>query len=114
MRPLLLVLALLSVILSACSEEEATPIDLTPGATTTTTALPPGATPHGIGENPQARFHAEQQCRDDPEQDEGVIRIVDPTNDAVLGKVVVDCDEVREEDAQDARTDGAAEDEPAE
>lgn len=109
MRPLLLVLAVVSAVLSGCSEEEATPIDLTPGATTTT-ALPPGATPHTIGDNPQARFHAEQQCLEDPEQDEGVIRIVDPANDAVLGEVVVDCDEVR---AEDAETDGAADDEPA-
>lgn len=109
MRPLLLVLAVISAVLSACSEEEATPVDLTPGATTTTT-LPPGATPHAIGDNPQARFHAEQQCRDDPEQGEGVVRIVDPATDAVLGEVVVDCDEVRQ---QKAGTDSSDEDGPA-
>ena len=55
--------------------------------------LPP--TPHAIGESPQARAYAEEQCRNDPAAERGVVRIVDPSTQRVVGEVIVDCDEVR-------------------
>jgi hypothetical protein len=110
-RLMLLVVLALSVV--ACGQEQADPIDL--GAGRAGTAEPdagsaeddpePGSmppTPHAVGENPQARAHAEQQCVDHPEQEQGVIRIVDPSTNAVVGEVVVDCDEVLAE--RDATT----------
>lgn len=100
---------LLVLFLVGCSEEEATPIELGPTATTAEGRSTSGAdatgggdrapTPHALGENPLARAHAEEQCRTNPDQEQGVIRIVDPANDAVLGEVVVDCDDVRTADA---------------
>lgn len=81
--------------LAACSGEEARPIDLQGPTSSSSTSLV--ATPHAVGENPQARFHAERQCREDPELDQGVIRIVDPASDAVVGEVVVECAAVRDE-----------------
>jgi hypothetical protein len=88
---------------SGCSDDGATPVDLGTGApstTTTTAGQSPDqrpATPHAIGENPQARAYAEDQCRQHPEQAQGVIRIVDPSSNTVVGEVVVDCGEVRDE-----------------
>jgi hypothetical protein len=89
--------------LAACSSEEATPVELST-STSTTAAADPGTgstdgtlppTPHAVGENPQARAYAEQQCLDDPSLEQGTIRIVDPTTQTVVGEVVVACDEVR-------------------
>lgn len=102
----LVTVVVLVIALAGCSEDEARPIDLgTPDSAPTTSPDGP-ATPHAIGENPQARAYAEQQCRDDPDQDQGVIRIVDPATDEVLGEVAVDCDELRQADAD---ADGAGE-----
>ena len=44
---------------------------------------------------------AEQQCFDDPEAEEGVIRIVEPESEEVVGEVVVDCEEVRSQSVDD-------------
>lgn len=38
---------------------------------------------------------AEQQCLDDPDLDEGVVRIVDAETDEVVNEYRVDCDDVR-------------------
>ena len=99
-----MVLLSLSVAGVGCSEEDATPLDLGTGGSSATTATAGGAgpeaasdvpTPHAVGENPQARAHAEQQCLDDIELAQGVIRIVDPATDTVVGEVIVECTEVR-------------------
>jgi hypothetical protein len=87
--------------LGACGEEPATPIDLRQGRPAATTTPGP-VTPHPIGENPQARAHAERQCREDADLDQGVISIVDPRSDKVVGVVVVDCDELRRAEAAGA------------
>lgn len=43
----------------------------------------------------QIRQLAEQQCLDDPTKTEGVIRIVEPDTEQVVGEMIVDCAEVR-------------------
>lgn len=94
MRRVLVLVATLSAA-AACSGEEAQPIDLRGSTATSSTSSSVVATPHAVGENPQARFYAEEQCRKDPEKEQGVIRIVDPATDKVVGEVIVDCAEVR-------------------
>lgn len=108
----LVVLCVAVALIAGCSDEEATPVDLSSsgGASTSAPAADPPAgdqggapavdgepppTPHAIGESPQARAYAEEQCRDDPEAERGVVRIVDPSTQRVVGEVIVDCAEVR-------------------
>lgn len=80
--------ALTIAIATGCTGEDATP--LTPGSSTVPT------TPHQLEPTEQMQELAEQQCRDDPSLDEGVVEAVDPSNpDQVLASVVVDCAEIR-------------------
>ena len=79
------------VVCAGCTGEEATPIDELPAATTTQVT-----TPHLLEPTEQMWELAEQQCRDDPALDEGVVEAVDPADpDEVLASVTVSCDEVR-------------------
>jgi hypothetical protein len=106
------VLAVLASGSVACASEEADPVDLdgsgrpassAPSPQTPTPQTPGAPGPLGTqssadrnAESRQmARQYAEQQCLDDPDATEGIIRIVDPTTDQVVASVVVDCDEVR-------------------
>jgi hypothetical protein len=91
-RRLLLLVAALALLGAACAEEESTPIDLGRGGASPSERP---AVPHAINETPEARAFAEQQCRDDPGLDEGVIRIVDPVSEQVVGEIVVECEAVR-------------------
>lgn len=81
-----------SLLLMSCGGEDATPIDLD---ATTSTVGPL------IDDDPNAESRqlvqdlAEQQCLDDPAKVEGVIRIVDPDTDEVVGEFLADCAEVR-------------------
>ena len=76
---------------SACSGEEAVPID--PANPPTTLDLTDVT--HQLEPTDQMRDLAEQQCLDDPELDEGFVQAVDPTTDQVMSEVTVDCADVR-------------------
>lgn len=85
-------------VLSACSGEASTPIDLR--ATTTTEGPPISGVPlpeddPNAEAREQVRQLAEQQCLDDPSKTEGVIRIVEPETEEIVGELIVDCAEVR-------------------
>lgn len=81
--------AMVILVLGACTGEEAVPIDQI-----TTTTPPSGA--HLLEPSDQMRELAEQQCVDDPDLAVGEISAVDPLNpDEILAVVTVDCDEVR-------------------
>lgn len=95
------------VLLAGCSGEATTPIDL--GSSTTVTGVPATAD-HGqvapdedlnAESRQMAIDFAEQQCFDDPEAEQGVIRIVEPETEQVVGEVVVDCEEVRSSAVED-------------
>lgn len=100
LAPVVAVAAMVSV---ACTEgEEPVPVDLDATTTTTQASSATTATEGTLPEddpNAEARQMvidaAEQQCLDDPELAEGVVRIVDPETDQVLNEYVADCDEVR-------------------
>lgn len=92
------------VVLAACSGEDATPVDLDSSTTTQHGSGPTseggeGSSLPAYDQNAESRQmavdFAEQQCLDDPEADEGIIRIVDPRTDQVVGEVIVDCVDVR-------------------
>ncbi|MFV0259886.1 MAG: hypothetical protein ACK5PP_15725 [Acidimicrobiales bacterium] len=79
------------VLLAGCTGEDATPIQ----DVTSTTDL---GTPHLLPPNEQMEELARQQCRDDPELEQGEVNAVDPANpDEIISSVVVDCAEVRAE-----------------
>lgn len=85
---LLPALLLLAFVVAACTGEDATPI--VPGAPTTD-----GTTPHLIEPTDQMRELAEQQCRDDPDLEQGVVNAVDPADEEqILASVVVECADV--------------------
>lgn len=72
--------------LAGCVSEDATPI----GDVTTTET-----TPHLLAPSDQMRELAEQQCRDDPELEQGEVNAVDPADpDKILASVTVDCAEI--------------------
>ena len=93
-RPTLaaLTLAVGVVLATACSGEEAIPID---------PANPPVTVPdltdvtHQLEPTDEMRAVAEQQCRDDPDLVEGYVRAVDPSTGDVLAEISVDCADVR-------------------
>ncbi len=91
-------LLLASALLMACTGEASTPIDLR----ATTTSAPPVTGVPLLDDDPNAeareqiRQLAEQQCLDDPTKTEGVVRIVEPETEQVVGELIVDCAEVRE------------------
>lgn len=80
-------------VLAACSGEEPEPIDLTETVTTADQEPSDPADPNA-GERQRMQDLADQQCRDDPELERGVVRLVDPRTDEILAEVVVECDEV--------------------
>jgi hypothetical protein len=93
-------LGLVGLLVGACTDEGATPVDL--DAITTSSSVDPDAIPFSddptnVASRQMAVDFAEAQCFDDPELEEGVIRIVDPESDDVVGEVVADCVEVRAE-----------------
>ncbi len=77
----------------ACSEQDTVPLDLDG----TIPLVDPPA--HSDAGNEEAREQgqqlAEQQCLDDPQLAEGVVKIVQPETDFVVAEIVVDCSEVR-------------------
>ncbi|MFV0524268.1 MAG: hypothetical protein ACK5RL_07200 [Acidimicrobiales bacterium] len=78
------------VVLTGCTGEDATPIG---EVTTSTVDL---GTPHLLPPNEQMEELAKQQCRDDPDLEQGEVNAVDPARpDEVISTVVVDCAEVR-------------------
>lgn len=80
--------------LSGCSGETADPIDLR-ATTSVVESVPLPENDPNAEARQQVEDLAEQQCLDDPTADEGVIRIVEPESNEVVGEVIVDCDEVR-------------------
>ncbi len=84
-------------VLIGCSGEDATPIDLDQTTTLTSTSSLATLTPEQ--ENAESRSLAEklatQQCLDDPEAEQGLIRIVDPETDLIVAEIAVDCADVR-------------------
>lgn len=96
-RSAFLLPALLSILaFGACSSEDATPVDLDPADQPATSVSPATSSDdQNDAAREQAREYATQQCLDDPEATEGVIRIVDPDTDEVAATVTVDCAEVR-------------------
>lgn len=100
----MLALLIAGLVLVGCTGEEATPVDL--DATTSTTVVTP---PPFDGEidpddpNAEARAQvvdaARQQCLDDPELDEGVVRLVLEETGELASEYRVDCDEVRAEES---------------
>ncbi len=98
---LIVAIGVITLLAGACTGETATPVDLDADPTTTSTS---GAAPGdddattddpNAGERERVRQLAEQQCLDDPDKVEGVIRIVDPVTDQVVSEIVVDCAVVR-------------------
>jgi hypothetical protein len=80
---------------AGCSGEEPQPIDLTE----TVTTLDPGSVEPGdpnATERQRMQELAEQQCRDDPDLERGVVRLVDPRTDETLAEVVADCAEIND------------------
>lgn len=89
---LLLVVAF-GLAISGCVSEEATPID---EVRPSDSSVPDDGTPHLLQPTEQMQELAEQQCRDDPDLDQGEVVAVDPASpDQTLSQVVVDCDGVR-------------------
>ncbi len=94
---------------AACTDgEEPVPIDFsdtseTDGETETgeTDTGTDGTDTDDTTEDPNAEARqqvidaAEQQCLDDPDLDEGVVRLVDPATDEVMNEYRADCAEVR-------------------
>lgn len=76
-----------SALLAACSEET-TPIGLDP--TTTVVGADPNAEVRA-----EAQGYADQQCLDDPELAEGVLEIVDPDTEEIVGRITANCASVR-------------------
>ncbi|MDA3039619.1 MAG: hypothetical protein O3C27_08835 [Actinomycetota bacterium] len=99
-------LALLAV--AACTGEEATPVDLDQGPSSS--SAPPTASSEDQNEaaRAQALAYATQQCFDDADASEGIIQIVDPETDQVVGTVTVDCAEARAEQSGPISTDDEA------
>lgn len=106
---LLVAVVSITLLASSCSEEEATIIDLDAVSTTTTvdgdtssTTAPPGDEIDPDDPNAEARQQvidaARQQCLDDPELDEGVVRLVMAETGELANEYRVDCDEVRAEE----------------
>ncbi len=106
---MLLALAVAGLVFSACTSEEATVIDL--DAVTTSTAddagsaslLPPIADEVDPDDpNAEARQQvidaARQQCLDDPELAEGVVRLIIEATGELANEYRVDCDEIRAEE----------------
>ncbi len=86
--------AVAALAVAGCTNEETTPVE--PGAPLPSPAATAETTPHLLEPTEQMRELAEQQCRDDPDLDEGVVNAVDPADpDQILSSVVVDCDQVR-------------------
>lgn len=77
--------------LCACTDEVPEPIDL--DGTTSTTEI--DLADPNAGERERMQELARQQCLDDPDRVEGVVRLVDPETDQAVAEVVVRCDEVR-------------------
>ncbi len=84
---------------SACTGETAVPIDLN---STTVPAVESSTIPGVLDpENPNeaqnqvAVGYAEQQCLDDPDLEEGYVRIVVPETEEIVGEITVDCEQVR-------------------
>ncbi len=109
---LLVALASAGVLLAACTSEPATVIDLdaptttatassgsSDGSTVTAPPLPDEVDPDDPNAESQQMVidAARQQCLDDPELDEGVVRIVLEATGEVASEYRVDCDEVRSE-----------------
>ncbi len=84
---------------AACTGETAVPIDL--NSTTVpiveSSTIPDGLDPANPNEdqNRVAVGYAEQQCLDDPELEEGYVRIVVPDTEEIVGEITVDCEQVR-------------------
>ncbi len=84
---------------AACTGETAVPIDLN---STTVPNVEPSTIPEALDpENPNedqnrvAVAYAEQQCLEDPELEEGYVRIVVPETEEIVGEITVDCEQVR-------------------
>jgi len=92
------ILLALSLCLAACTTEATTPVDLS-GTTTTTLANPHGSVDPETDPNAEVRAQAQQladaQCLEDETLEEGIIRIVDPDTDEVVGEISADCEAVR-------------------
>ncbi len=96
-------LAVVAFFMVGCTGEEATVVDL--DATTTTAATERSSVPTMSDEvdpddpNAEARElvveAARRQCLDDPDLDEGVVRIVAEATGEVANEYRVDCNEVR-------------------
>ncbi|MEZ5340048.1 MAG: hypothetical protein R2706_00970 [Acidimicrobiales bacterium] len=86
------------LLLTACTGEDSTPIDLQNSGSVAST---PEVSEVPIVDDPnaevreQAKQLAAQQCLDDPTLEQGVIRIIDPDTDEMAGEVIADCEVVR-------------------
>ncbi len=117
---LLVAVVTLAAVASSCTEEKATPVDLdavpstaadsatgsqatdSSGTVTSGTMAPLSDEVDPDDPNAEARQQvidaARQQCLDDPEQVEGVVRIVVADTGEVANEYRVNCDEVRAEE----------------
>lgn len=109
----LLVIAVVTLGVAACSSEEAEPVDLYATVTTATTEA--GGNPHGMidpvgpeGDDVNAETrqmvvdHATAQCLEDPDLAEGIVRMVDPETNEVANELRLNCAEVRAEHGADS------------
>lgn len=84
-------LAASALLLSACVDDSATPIDPSqPGVVDPFTDVT-----HTMEPTFEMQEAAKQQCLDDADLDEGYVRAVDPDSGNVLAEFAISCDEVR-------------------
>lgn len=94
--------------LVGCTSEDATPVDLEQQPTSSAVTPAHSSADQNEAARAQARAFATQQCLDDSSASEGVIQIVDPETDEVVGTVTVDCAEARAEQSGPSPTDDEA------
>lgn len=87
-----LALGVIAFSAASCTGEEPVPIDL--NATVPPTSAPDENDPNAA-QRQEIQQLAEQQCLDDPELEEGTVRIVDPVTNEVVSELIVQCSEVR-------------------
>ncbi len=93
-RSLSLVFGLLATagIAAGCSGESAVPLDPNQPAPSSTLDL--GDVSHSLEPNDVMKNAAEQQCRDNPDQEVGYVKAVDPESAAIVAEYSIPCDEV--------------------
>lgn len=78
---------------TSCTGEEPVPIDLNSTVPPTTAAA--DENDPNAAQRQEIQQLAEQQCLDDPDLEEGTVRIVDPATDEIVSELIIPCSEVR-------------------